>query len=79
MIIEKKERTESGKKYNYLFHTSAYYACGYGLDKVIQLYTAEDEPQEANLETASVLNGFGSDNWVEFLAEIEIRGLIFPE
>jgi hypothetical protein len=78
MIIEKQERTVGEITYNYLFHSSEYYACGYGDDNIIQLYTAEYEQIGANLETASMLNGFGATTWVEFLAEIEKRGLIFP-
>ena len=80
MIIEPIVITENGVTFNSLTYHLPYYAVGYESDSlIIKLMTDEENPQLANSKTQSLLEGFGSDNWIEFNEEIVNRGLIFPE
>lgn len=78
MIIEKIVITEGGKTYNSLTHSEPFYAVGYDVDKNIELWTAEDDILAGGTHIGSKLDGFGSDNWTEFMAKITADGLKFP-
>ena len=86
MIIEMQQRTVGDSTYNYVTHNEEFYCIGYNDDLTVGvdceglvLMNVEERPNPAGSEVASILIGFGSDNWEEFNEEIERIGIIFPE
>lgn len=82
MIIKRVKIISSNNKVYYqlsAYDKKPYWAVGYNDKKVIQLITEKDEPLKANIFVGSELNGFGSDNWIEFQAEIKRLNLTYPK
>lgn len=79
MIIEKTVINDyPGKTYNQLYSETTYYAVGYTPDKVIRLFTSEDDPIPGGHVVSSLLDGFGADTYQELLDEANQRGLTWP-
>lgn len=79
MIIAKKQRTVGKITYDYVKYSKSHYVVMYDKYLNIIFITPKDDPIGANLETASISNGFGCDNWTEFQDEIKKRKLIYPK
>lgn len=84
MIIKRVKITASNNKTYWQLSSpnkKPYWAVGYNDELVIQAnaITPKDEPLKANIFVGSELNGFGSDSWIEFEAEIKRLKLTYPK
>lgn len=77
MIIETTIVTQYAKPYNQLYSKNDYFAIGYDSDKLVKLFTPEDEPLTGGTYIGSLLNGFGATTYLQLMTEAKKRGLKF--